>query len=70
METENTLSGRPGTAGGAPTVADADIFLFPSRYDIFGLVIVEAMGAGLATVVLRSPGGSTTCVSRSTTVSW
>ena len=38
------------------TVADADIFLFPSRYDIFGLVIVEAMGAGLATVVSSLPG--------------
>jgi glycosyltransferase involved in cell wall biosynthesis len=35
---------------------DADVFLFPSRHDIFGLVLVEAMGSGLATVASRSPG--------------
>ena len=34
----------------------ADIFLFPSRYDVFGLAVVEAMGAGLATVVSSLPG--------------
>jgi glycosyltransferase involved in cell wall biosynthesis len=34
----------------------ADIFLFPSRYDIFGLVLVEAMGAGTAVVVSRNAG--------------
>jgi glycosyltransferase involved in cell wall biosynthesis len=34
----------------------ADIFLFPSRYDIFGLVLVEAMGAGTAVVVSRAVG--------------
>jgi len=34
----------------------ADIFLFPSRYDIFGLVLVEAMGAGTAILVSRSAG--------------
>ena len=32
-------------------LVDADVFLFPSRYDVFGLAVVEAMGAGLATVV-------------------
>ena len=35
---------------------DADIFLFPSGYDLFGLVLVEAMGCGLATVVSVHPG--------------
>ncbi len=36
--------------------ADADIFLFPTRSDVFGLVLVEAMGAGLATVVSSAAG--------------
>jgi len=34
----------------------ADVFLFPSRYDVFGLVLVEAMGAGAAVVVSRAVG--------------
>lgn len=34
----------------------ADIFLFPSEIDVFGLVVVEAFGAGLATLVSRDPG--------------
>jgi glycosyltransferase involved in cell wall biosynthesis len=34
----------------------ADVFLFPSRYDIFGLVLVEAMGAGSAVVVSQDVG--------------
>ena len=37
-------------------MCEADVFLFPSRYDIFGLVLVEAMGTGLATVVSSWPG--------------
>jgi glycosyltransferase involved in cell wall biosynthesis len=36
--------------------SEADVFLFPSRYDIFGLVLVEAMGSGLATIVSEEPG--------------
>ncbi|HEV2724225.1 MAG TPA: glycosyltransferase family 4 protein [Thermoleophilaceae bacterium] len=36
--------------------AASDIFLFPSRQDVFGLVLVEAMGAGLAAAVSASPG--------------
>lgn len=36
--------------------SDAHVFLFPSRGDVFGLVLVEAMGAGLATVVSSAPG--------------
>jgi glycosyltransferase involved in cell wall biosynthesis len=37
-------------------LVEADVFLFPSRYDVFGLAVVEAMGAGLATVVSPLPG--------------
>jgi glycosyltransferase involved in cell wall biosynthesis len=37
-------------------LTEADIFLFPSRYDVFGLAVVEAMGAGLATIVSPLPG--------------
>jgi glycosyltransferase involved in cell wall biosynthesis len=36
--------------------SNADVFLFPSRYDIFGLVLVEAMGAGTSVVVARGVG--------------
>lgn len=34
----------------------ADVFLFPSQIDVFGLVLVEAMAAGLAIVTTRAPG--------------
>lgn len=34
----------------------ADLFLFPTRSDIFGLVLVEAMGAGLPTIASTAPG--------------
>ncbi len=36
--------------------AAADAFLFPTRADIFGLVLVEAMGAGLPVVTSSSAG--------------
>jgi glycosyltransferase involved in cell wall biosynthesis len=35
---------------------EADAFLFPSVYDAFGLVLVEAMGAGLAVATSDRPG--------------
>lgn len=35
----------------------ADVFLFPSRIDVFGLVLVEALGSGVATIANRSAGG-------------
>lgn len=38
------------------TYGQADVFLFPSRYDIFGLSLVEAMSAGLAPIVSARPG--------------
>lgn len=34
----------------------ADVFLFPSSYDIFGLVLVEAMAGGLAVITSSAPG--------------
>ena len=34
----------------------ADAFLFPSQYDVFGLVLVEAMAAGLAVITSDKPG--------------
>ena len=40
----------------AAAYAEADVFLFPSRDDVFGLVLVEAMGAGLPSVVSSRPG--------------
>lgn len=36
--------------------AEADAFLFPTRADIFGLVLVEAMSASLAVVTASTPG--------------
>jgi glycosyltransferase involved in cell wall biosynthesis len=35
---------------------EAQVFLFPSQIDVFGLVLVEAMGGGLATVTSTAPG--------------
>jgi glycosyltransferase involved in cell wall biosynthesis len=35
---------------------DAQAFLFPSQIDVFGLVLVEAMGGGLAAVTAKAPG--------------
>jgi glycosyltransferase involved in cell wall biosynthesis len=37
-------------------LASTDVFLFPSSYDVFGVAVVEAMGAGLATAVSPLPG--------------
>ena len=34
----------------------ANVFLFPTRSDVFGLALVEAMGAGLAALVSSSAG--------------
>ena len=35
---------------------ESDIYAFPTRQDVYGLVMVEAMGSGLATVVSKAPG--------------
>ncbi len=34
----------------------ADVFAFPSRSDVFGLALVEAMGSGLAVATTPAPG--------------
>jgi glycosyltransferase involved in cell wall biosynthesis len=50
-------------------LAQADVFLFPSRYDVFGLALVEAMGVGLPAVVSPLPGVvDDLCVSESNCV--
>ena len=36
--------------------ARSDVFAFPTRADVYGLALVEAMGAGLAVVTSAAPG--------------
>ena len=40
----------------ARELQEADVLLFPTRADVFGLVLVEAMGAGVAPIVARGAG--------------
>jgi glycosyltransferase involved in cell wall biosynthesis len=40
----------------ARELRNADALLFPTRADVFGLVLVEAMGAGVAPIVSRAAG--------------
>lgn len=42
--------------GVAAALAEADAFLFPTRSDIFGLALVEAMGSQAAPIVSRAAG--------------
>ena len=42
--------------GAISQYGQADIYAFPTRRDVYGLVMVEAMGSGLATVVSTAPG--------------
>ncbi len=37
-------------------LASSDVFVFPSRVDIFGLALVEAMAAGLPSIACSVPG--------------
>jgi glycosyltransferase involved in cell wall biosynthesis len=43
-------------AGVRAALAESDVFLFPSRADVFGLVLVEAMSRGLAIAVSSAVG--------------
>lgn len=43
-------------SGVGDLLSRADAFLFPSREDVFGLVLVEAMASGLPTVTSSAPG--------------
>lgn len=62
------LAGRLGLTGRVrfcpPTTdiedfyAAADVFLFPTPYDAFGMVITEAMAAGLPVITTRAAGAS------------
>ena len=38
--------------------AESDVYLFPSRIDVFGLALVEAMGSGLAPIISTRPGAA------------
>jgi glycosyltransferase involved in cell wall biosynthesis len=40
----------------ARELAECDVLLFPTRADVFGLVLVEAMAAGLLPIVSRAAG--------------
>jgi len=47
------LHGPASTTEVLERLQEADLFVFPTRFDIFGLSLVEAMGSGLACVVSR-----------------
>jgi glycosyltransferase involved in cell wall biosynthesis len=51
------LGQRPADATRAE-VSCSDVFLFPTRFDVFGLSLVEAMGAGLPSVATRAAGAT------------
>ena len=42
--------------GLSPIYAGADIFVFPTHYDAFGLVVLEAMAHGLPVIVSKTAG--------------
>ncbi len=48
----------PPTSEIAKFYAAADIFLFPTTYDAFGMVVMEAMAMGLPAVVSRDAGAA------------
>ena len=52
------VSFHPGTSAIARYYAAADIFLFPSPYDAFGMVVSEAMASGMAVITTSRAGAS------------
>jgi glycosyltransferase involved in cell wall biosynthesis len=54
------LTGRIVFAGETPTIEEyyraADVFVFPTRREAFGMALVEAMASGLACIASRIPG--------------
>ncbi len=48
----------PATANIEPYYAAADVFLFPTFYDAFGLVVAEAMASGLPVITSRAAGAA------------
>ena len=62
MEERTREDGRIRFLGSMPQAkvrecyAQADVYLFPSQIDVFGLALVEAMGSGLAPVTSTRPG--------------
>jgi hypothetical protein len=55
-DTRVRLLGPLHAADVARELRDADALVFPTRADVFGLVLVEAMGAGVAPIVSRAAG--------------
>jgi glycosyltransferase involved in cell wall biosynthesis len=49
------LGARSGTAL-AQSYASADVFVFPSRTDTFGIVLIEALASGLPVAAFPAPG--------------
>ncbi|HYP48639.1 MAG TPA: glycosyltransferase family 4 protein [Thermoleophilaceae bacterium] len=51
-----SFTGALPPSGVRAALADSDVFLFPSRSDVFGLALVEAMGQGLAVAASSAVG--------------
>ncbi len=49
---------RPGTAAIAPYYAASDLLVFPTRYEPFGLVIIEALACGIPVVTSACAGAA------------
>lgn len=55
MEERILLAG--STEDPTATLADSDVFVLPSRYEGFGIALIEAMAAGLPVVAFDCPAG-------------
>ncbi|MBA2506075.1 MAG: glycosyltransferase family 4 protein [Thermoleophilaceae bacterium] len=50
------LAGAVASAAIAEEYARAELFLFPTRFDVFGLTLVEAMASGIPTIASSAAG--------------